>query len=119
MTPLSAATSPPTRTWQYSLAILVSPSVAISTGFWGAANRSSARSRNGLNTTIGTPRRDALCNSVNIRGLLVPGDEDRVRIREVIQKYRPFADADALGQADAGRLVTHVRAVGKIVGAEA
>src|SRR6516164_1092593 len=90
MTPLSAATSPPTRTWQYSLAILVSPNVV--------QLRQHTRA-------VGA-------------GLLAE-DEDRVRIREIVQQDGPLADADALGQADAGRLVTHVRAVGKIVGAEA
>ena len=123
MMPLSAATSPPTLTWQYSLAICVEPNVTISIGSCGAANRSSARSRSGLITTIGAPRREALCSSVIIRGLLVPGilpdDEDRVGVVEILEQHRALADADAFRQADAGRLVAHVRAIGKVVRAEA
>ena len=37
---------------------------------------------------------------------------------EVFERHRSFADADGIRQADAGRLVTHVGAVGKVVGAE-
>ena len=45
-------------------------------------------------------------------------DEDRLGMREVVEEHRPFADTDAFGKTDAGRLVAHVRAIGKIVGAE-
>ena len=85
--------------------------------------RSSARSRSGFITTIGTPRLDASRSGVIIRGLLVPGilpdHEDRVGLVEILEHHGALADADALGQADAGRLVAHVGAVGKVVRAEA
>ena len=86
MMPLSAATSPPTRTWQYSLAIRVELNVTISIGSCGAANRSSARSRSGLIATIGAPRRDALRSEVIIRGLLVPGFCPMTKIASVLSK---------------------------------
>ncbi len=120
--PLRAATSPPTLTWQYSLAMRVAVSVVISIGLCGEAKRSNARSRSGFKTTIGTPRRDAFRSSVIIRGLLVPGfwpiTKDRVRVFEVLQEDGALPDPDALRKSDARRLVTHIRAIGKIVGPE-
>ena len=86
MMPFSTATSPPTLTWQYSLAMRVELNVTISTGLCGAANRSSARSRSGLIATIGTPRRDALRSEVIIRGLLVPGFWPMTKIASVASK---------------------------------
>ena len=72
-TPVSAATSPPMRTWWYWLLIGVSTEVSISFTCCGLRNRSSARSRSGLNVIIGTPRLCAFCSSFSMRGLLVPG----------------------------------------------
>ena len=46
-------------------------------------------------------------------------DENRFGIGEVVEQHGSLADADALGKADAGRLVAHVRAIGKIVRAKA
>src|SRR5271168_5555982 len=42
-------------------------------GFWGSAKRSSARSFKGLNTMIGTPRREHSWSVPIIRGWFVPG----------------------------------------------
>ena len=44
-------------------------------------------------------------------------DENAVGLVEILQQHGPLADAERLRQADAGRLVAHVRAVGKVVGA--
>jgi hypothetical protein len=71
MIPLSAAASPPTRTWNSAVEIGVEVSETISTGLCGAWNRSSARSRNALKLVA--PRREALRRLVIMRGLLVPG----------------------------------------------
>ena len=80
------------------------------------------RSRSGLNTMIGTPRRDARAACAIMRGWLVPGIVPHAKISvamvEILQRHRALADADRLRQADAGRLVAHVRAVGEVVGAE-
>ena len=46
-------------------------------------------------------------------------DEDRLGMCEIVEHHGPLADADAFGKADAGRLVAHIRAIGKIVRAEA
>src|ERR1700722_15805929 len=123
ITPLSAATSPPTRTWQYSLAIRVELNVTISIGFCGAANRSSARSRNGFIATIGTPLLEDLVQGGHharaVRTGILPDHKDCVRFVEILQQNGALADADALRQAHAGRLVTHVRAIGKVICAEA
>jgi hypothetical protein len=73
-------------TWQYSLAILVKLSVTISIGACGAANRSRARSRNGLIATIGTPRREAFRSDAIILGLLVPGFWPITKIASVASK---------------------------------
>ena len=58
-----------------------------------------------------------------MRGLFVPGFCPITKIASVLSKSSsrtvPFADADALRQAHAGRLVTHVRAIGKVICAEA
>ena len=50
---------------------------------------------------------------------ILPNHEDRVGLLEILQHDRALADANAFGQADAGRLVAHVGAVGKVVGAKA
>jgi hypothetical protein len=42
--------------------------------------------------------------------------KDRVAMIEILKRDRSLADADRLRQADAGRLVAHVRAIRKIVG---
>src|SRR5437588_12669845 len=42
--------------------------------------------------------------------------KQRVAVIEILQGHRSLADTDRLGQADARRLVTHVRAIGKVVG---
>ena len=86
MMPLSTATSPPTLTWQYSLAIRVALKVTISIGACGAAKRSRARSRSGLMATIGAPRREALRSSVIIRGLFVPGFCPMTKMASVASK---------------------------------
>ena len=86
MMPFKTATSPPTFTWQYSLAIGVDRNVTISVGDCGAAKRSSARSRNGLIATIGTPRRAASRSDVIILGLLVPGFWPITKIASVASK---------------------------------
>ncbi len=49
-------------------------------------------------------------------GVLAP-DEDGVRVFEVVEGHRAFADSDALRQGHAAGLVAHVRAVGEVVGA--
>ncbi len=46
-------------------------------------------------------------------------NEDRIGVIEILQRHRALADADGFGQGHAAGLVAHVRAVGKIVGAEA
>ena len=46
-------------------------------------------------------------------------DEDRLGMREVVEQHGSLADADAFGKADAGRLVAHVRTIGKVVRAKA
>ncbi|MNV26249.1 hypothetical protein D3C71_1173660 [compost metagenome] len=43
--------------------------------------------------------------------------DDQVAGVEIIERHRALADADGFRQADAGGLVAHVRAVGKVVGA--
>src|ERR1700733_5023101 len=90
ITPLSAATSPPTRTWQYSLAIRVELNVTILIGFCGAANRSSARSRNGFIATIGTPLLDDLVQGGHharaVRTGILPDHKDCVRFVEILQQ---------------------------------
>ncbi len=45
--------------------------------------------------------------------------EDRIGVVEIFQRYRALADTDGFGEGDAAGLVAHVRAVGKVVGAEA
>src|SRR5205085_1715749 len=54
-----------------------------------------------------------------VRARILADYEDRVGMRKVIQDDGPFADADTLGQPDACRLVTHIRAIRKIVRSEA
>jgi len=75
MMPLSAAASPPTLTWQYSLAIRVDPKLAISTGILRRSEPLQGPFLQRVKTTIGTSRRDALCNSVIIRGLWFRGSD--------------------------------------------
>ena len=41
-----------------------------------------------------------------------------LRLVEVLERHRPLADADRLGERRAARLVAHVRAVGQVVRAE-
>ena len=48
---------------------------------------------------------------------VVSDGKDGVAVVEVFQRHRALADADGLRQADAGRFVTHVGAVGEIIGA--
>ena len=96
--------------------------VTISIGFCGAANRSSARSRNGFIATIerraSTPRAGgSSCAGCSYR--ILPNHKDCVRFVEILQQNGALADADALRQAHAGRLVTHVRVIGKVICAEA
>ena len=50
---------------------------------------------------------------------ILPDHEDRVRLVEILEQNGAFANADALGQADAGRLMAHVGTVGKVVRAKA
>ena len=45
-------------------------------------------------------------------------DDQQVGGLDVVERDRPLADADRLGEGDAARLVAHVRAVGQVVGAE-
>ena len=100
----------------------VDVSVTISTGLCGAWKRSSARSRSGLNEMIGAPRREALRRVVIMRGLLVPGFWPKMKIASAWSKSSsstvPLPTPMRFRQADAGRLVAHVGAVGEIVGAE-
>jgi hypothetical protein len=42
--------------------------------------------------------------------------EQRVAMIEILQRHGSLADANRLRKADACRLVTHVRAIGKVVG---
>ena len=42
--------------------------------------------------------------------------KDRIAMIEILQGHRPLADTDRLWQANARGLVTHVRAIGKVVG---
>jgi hypothetical protein len=46
---------------------------------------------------------------------VVADDEDRVAALEVVELDGPLADPDRLGQRQAARLVTHVRAIGEVV----
>lgn len=48
---------------------------------------------------------------------VLPDHEDRIGLFEILQQHGAFADADRLAHGDAARLVAHVGAVGKIVGA--
>ncbi len=48
---------------------------------------------------------------------IVAHRDDQLAMVEILERHRALADADRLRQADAGRLVTHVRAVGEIVAA--
>src|SRR5690348_15892825 len=50
-----------------------------------------------------------------VRPRILPGDEDRLRLIEVLQRHSPFADADRLHERRAARLMAHVRAIGKVV----
>src|ERR1700733_4294135 len=54
-----------------------------------------------------------------VRTGILPDHKDCVRFVEILQQNGALADADALRQAHAGRLVTHVRAIGKVICAEA
>ena len=45
-------------------------------------------------------------------------DHDQLGVVDVLQRHTPLADADHLGQRHRRRLVTHVGAVGQVVGAE-
>jgi hypothetical protein len=53
-----------------------------------------------------------------IRPRILPEDEDRVGLLEVIQLHRAFADAHRLFQRHPARLVTEVGTVGQVVGPE-
>src|SRR5438105_1230039 len=53
-----------------------------------------------------------------VRARILAGNKDRLRLIEVLERHRALADADRLHQRRAARLVTHVRAVGEIVGAK-
>ncbi len=48
---------------------------------------------------------------------IVPHRKDGVGVVVVFERHRRLARTDDLGQADAGRLVAHVGAVGEVVGA--
>src|ERR1700676_1042429 len=48
---------------------------------------------------------------------IVADAKDRVAVIEVLQGHGSLADANRLRQTDAGRLVAHIRAIGKVVGA--
>ena len=50
-------------------------------------------------------------------GVVAHRDDEVARI-EIIEGHRALADADGQGQPDAGRFMTHVRTIGKIVRAE-
>ena len=50
-----------------------------------------------------------------VRAGVVAHGDDQLAMLEIIERDAAFADADRLRQADAGRLVAHVRAVGKVV----
>lgn len=49
---------------------------------------------------------------------VLPKDEDRVGVFEVVEGHAALADPDAAAQCHAAGLVAHVRAVGEVVGAE-
>ena len=49
---------------------------------------------------------------------ILTDDEDRVGVLEIVEKDGALADPDALGEADAGRLVAHVGAIREVVGAK-
>ncbi len=49
---------------------------------------------------------------------IVPDGNDQVGLIEILQQDRPLAYADGAGQADGGRLVTHIGTIGKVIGAE-
>ncbi len=49
---------------------------------------------------------------------ILSGDDDQVRMLDVVDGHRPLSDADRLGQRRARGLVAHVGAVGQVVGAE-
>ena len=96
--------------------------MAISTGLCGEVNRSSARSRIGLNTRMGQPRFAAARRVVIIRGWLVPGLWPNEKIRSAWSKSsrltEPLPTPSCSGSAALVGLVAHVGAVGEIVGAE-
>ena len=48
---------------------------------------------------------------------ILPDDENRIGLFQVIKGHRPLADADAVAHAQAARFMAHVRAIGKVVGA--
>jgi hypothetical protein len=48
---------------------------------------------------------------------IVPEAQDRISMVEVLKCDRALADADRLRESDTGGFMTHVRAVGKIIGA--
>src|SRR5258708_5875001 len=48
---------------------------------------------------------------------VLPGDEDDLRLLEVVEADGALADADGFRKPAAARLVAHVRAVGEVVGA--
>ncbi len=48
---------------------------------------------------------------------VLPEDEDTVRLVEIIQQDGALANAERKRQTDACRLVTHIRAIRKVVGA--
>ena len=53
-----------------------------------------------------------------VRAGILPKDENSIRLFEIVQLHTAFADADAFVKRRTTRFVTHVRAVGQIVGAE-
>ncbi len=70
---------------------------------------------------IGTPpARDLAQRGEHARVIgagIMADAEQGVAMLEILERHGALAHADRLGQADAGRLVAHVRAVGEIVGA--
>jgi hypothetical protein len=53
-----------------------------------------------------------------VRARVLADDDQQVGVMDVVERDAALADADRLGQGDAGGLVTHVRAIGQVVGAE-
>src|SRR3546814_9481885 len=49
---------------------------------------------------------------------IMPDQEDRLRLFEIVEDHRALADADRMRQPAARRFVAHVRTVGKIVRSE-